>query len=324
MPASTDFSLGPLPWSDETLVSAAWQNPRDVQYWVDEHPGRDIRDRIESIQAVLRMFERTASAFSIELARFHTETISQHLLRRNRKADLNAFEERFRELLYVFASSAMTLVDQTRALSRKIALLDYDDRVKDAFSQNPQHRFIQELRVDVIHVTLHKPGWQLTSGVDKERTSKFMLWPKQLHRASEYNVQARYFLREHSDGIDLGELIVDYTRHVQEFHSWYRGAVAASVGPTISDFERCTRRINAVSSRSLWNIVLKQVLIAGKRDPYSYLDRYLTEREHSEIKSLPFRSKQQVDRIIEFLDEFGACDEELRKTIYEAFGISDA
>jgi len=37
---------------------------------------------------------------------------------------------------------------------------------------------------------------------------------------------------------------------------------------------------------------------------------------------IPFRSKRQVDRIIELVDEYGACDEDLRKAVYELFGIN--
>ncbi|MCD6673763.1 MAG: hypothetical protein LT106_13015 [Burkholderiaceae bacterium] len=324
MLTASEYSLGPLPWSDEVLVAAAWSNSGRAQDLVDEHPGCDLDLRLNSLQAVLGILSRASNAFAAELERFHGEVRGGHLFRRNRKSDLNAFEERFRELLYVFASSAMTLVDQSRALSKKVDVPGYNDRIRETFSLNPQHRFIQELRVDLIHVTLHRPGWKLTFGAEEERTSKFMLWPKQLNRANEYNAQARQYLRDHSDGIDLGRLIADYTRQIQEFHSWLSGAVMLIEGPIIADYQRCTRQIKAVSSRSLWNIIFKQVLISGKRDPYSYLDQYLTQSELVEIMSLPLHSRQQVDRIIELVDEYGVCDEDLRKTVYEAFGTSDA
>lgn len=318
------YSLGPLPWSDEVLVAAAWKDFCQAQDWVDEHPGCDFNERLNSLQAVLRIFNRAADSISAELARFHVEANGGHLFRRNRKTELDAFEERFRELLYVFASSAMTLVDQSRVLGKKAEVPGYDNHVADTFSLDPQHRFIQELRVDVIHVALHRPGWRLTSGSGEERTSKFMLWPKQLKRADKYNAQARQYLQEHSDGIDFGHLVAEYTRRVQEFHAWLHKAVELAVGPTIADYRRCAGRIKAVSSRSFWNIILKQVLISGKRDPYSYLDQFLTQNEHEEVMSLPLRTRQQVDRIIDLVDEYGACDEELRKTVYEAFGIRDA
>ena len=324
MTALAQYSLGPLPWADKTLVSAAWRDFQQAQEWVDQHPGRELEERLDSLRAVLRIFERSAMQFDDALARFHAEAHDGHLFRRTRKPDLEAYEERFRELLYVFASSAMTLVDQARALSQKVALPEYAERVKIAFSASPQHRFIQELRVDLIHVTLHRPGWQLTSGRDEESTSKFMLWPNRLSRASEYNVQAREFIRDHASGIDLGRLNTEYAAKVHEFHAWLRDATEAAVGPTIADYRRCTKRIKAVSSRSWWNIIFQQIVLAGKPDPYLYLDQYLTQEELAEVNSLPHRSRRQVDRIIELVDEYDACDDELRQVVHRAFGTSDA
>jgi hypothetical protein len=90
----------------------------------------------------------------------------------------------------------------------------------------------------------------------------------------------------------------------------------------MDDYLRCMKRIKAVSSRSFWNLIFQQVVIAGKRDPYTYLDHYLTEEELNEVNALPHRSRKQIDRIIEFVDEHEACDDELRQIINKAFGAS--
>ena len=54
----------------------------------------------------------------------------------------------------------------------------------------------------------------------------------------------------------------------------------------------------------------------------NYLDRYLTEGELAQVMALPPRSVQQVDRVIDIVDEYGACDSELRELVYRAFGVS--
>lgn len=319
---SRDYNLGPLPWSDANLVAAAWGNFIQAQEWVDEHPGRTFVTRLESLKAVQRIFEESATQFNECLACFHAEALGGHLFHRNRRSDLEAYEHRFQKLLYVFASSAMMLVDQARTLSEKVTLPGYDDRIDSTFANNPKHRFVQELRNDVTHVTLHRPGWELTTGRGEESTSKFMLWPKQLTRIPEYNEQARRFVDEHPKGIDLGRLIVDYSADVREFHEWLRQTAEGVVGDMMADYLRCTKRIKAVSARSFWNIIFQQVVIAGKRDPYTYLDQYLTEGELAEVNTLPHRSQRQIDQIIELVDEHEACDDELRQIIYKAFGAS--
>lgn len=317
------YSLGPLPWSDEVLVAAAWKSFEDARRLVNEHPGRDLAERSLSLKSVLHIFEGAAESFDELLVRFHAEAHGSHLFRRNRRSDLDAFEVKLQERLYLFASSAMTLVDQARALRKKVELSGYEERVSSSFAKNPRHRFIQDLRNDLIHVTLHQPSWQLTSGRNEEPTSKFMLWPDQLTRSNEYTALARAYVRDHPKGIDLGVLIDEYVRDVTEFHEWLNDALNNSAGSLVADYRRCSNRINAVSSCSWWNIIFRQVVLAGKRDPYQYLDQYLTPQELVDVNSLPGRSKAQIDRIIELVDEFGACDLELRALIYKAFGASD-
>jgi len=90
----------------------------------------------------------------------------------------------------------------------------------------------------------------------------------------------------------------------------------------LREFFDCKKTYNAVNVRSTWNLLIKQVFLQKKIDPYMYLGRYLSNNEIEEILSLPFRSKRQVDRIVEIVDEYGACNEELRKAVYELFGIN--
>jgi hypothetical protein len=61
-------------------------------------------------------------------------------------------------------------------------------------------------------------------------------------------------------------------------------------------------------------------MVTPETDLYGHLQRYLTPEELQEINTLPHSSKEQVDRIIEMVDEYGACDNELRKLVYKAFG----
>lgn len=318
------YKLGPLPWSNEQLEAKVWSDGSKVHKWVEEHPGFEFEERLESLEAMLRIFESSGNRFQEQLKRFHIETVKGVLLRRNRRHDLVALKDQVRELLYLFASSAITLVDQSRALSNKVVVPGYEERKNTDFVHDPQHRFIQELRVDVVHVTLHQPSWQITSGRGKERESKFLLHAEDLRRAPSYNKHAKAFLSQNPKGIDLGHLVESYTQKVLRFHSWFRQQVESVVGDQLDDYRRCRRCVRAIGSRCWWNIFLKQVVIAGKRDPYKYLGEYLTEVEMREVCSMPSRSRVQIDRIIDLVDEDGACNEELRKVVYEAFGAVDA
>jgi hypothetical protein len=323
-PIAHQYGLGPLPWSDETLVAAVWRDFQSAKKQVNEHPGQDLYERAESLKSVLRIFNTAAERFFASLERFHAEAHDGNLFRRNRQADLHAFESGFQETLYVYASSAMTLVDQARALSERISVPGYDERVRTIFSEKPRHRFIQELRNDLIHVTLHQPGWQIATNHRHETSSRFMLWPDQLTRTNKYHALARSYVRAHPKGIDMGKLLKSYSADVNAFQSWLHEGMEVVAGEQIADYRRCLKRINAVSSNSWWNIILKQVVLAYKRDPYEYLDQYLTADELAEVNGFPFRSREQVDRIIALVDEYGACNDELRRVVYQAFGVTPA
>jgi hypothetical protein len=70
----------------------------------------------------------------------------------------------------------------------------------------------------------------------------------------------------------------------------------------------------------LWKAMLGNWLNWSKPpNPYEYLNRYLNAEQLRAVHALPAKSKEQVDKIIEFIDTDGACDDELRQRAYELF-----
>ncbi|HEY8037077.1 MAG TPA: hypothetical protein VIF37_15965 [Methylobacter sp.] len=316
------YKLGTIPWSNETLEKAYWKNFKDTHESIKQHPGYDLHERILSLKAVLRMFNKTSDSFFTALKQFHIEVHERKLFYRSRGNDLREFEEEFQEILYLFAASAMTLVDQSRAISEKIEIPGYEERKLSTFVNNHRHRFIQELRVDLIHVTLHQPNWQLSTEHDHTHITQFMLHADQFRRSKKWHSLAKKYLREHSNGVDLGALIQEYRMQVNAFQEWLQAAIVEAASVTIDDYHRCDRFLKAIESRCWWRALLSQVVIQGGRDPYQYLDQYLTQSEVEEIQGLPYKSKEQVERIVEMVDDYGAYDEELQSLVYKAFGVA--
>ncbi|EIJ33965.1 hypothetical protein [Thiothrix nivea] len=62
------------------------------------------------------------------------------------------------------------------------------------------------------------------------------------------------------------------------------------------------------------NKTLKRIL---SQDPYIYLSQYLTNKQLEELLSYEYKSKEQIDRLIEMIDITGACDASLRAKAYE-------
>lgn len=315
------ISLGPPPWSGEELERAVLVNLNAVQSALQNHAGRGVAERLTSVTSALRLFNKTGITILGQIERFHHEAHHNNLFRRNRRDDRQRFEEELQEQLYVFAACSMTLVDQARSLTDKFHVPGYRERVTSTFSDSPRHRFIQELRVDMIHVTLHEPSWQLTSGADDNRKTRFLIHPEQLRRAGEYHALAKQFVANNPGGIDVASLVLVYSEEVNALHTWLRGAVEAAASEILADLRRCRRIVAAVGSRTWWRLILSQVVIQGGRDPYAYLDQYLSPEEMWQVQSLPHRSKLQVDRIVELVDDESACNAELRELVYKAFGV---
>lgn len=323
-PPPRPISLGDRPWSETSIVESVFANYSAVEKALDDHPGRNVRDRLESIASCLRLFIKSEESIQTSIARFHQGAHDERLLTRRRRHEYRALKEQIQESLFIFCACAMTLVDQARALSDQIEIDGYETAVEAAFRSNPLHRFIQELRVDMIHVTMHEPGWQITSGRDQDRTTKFLLKPTQLRRLDKYHRLAKQYVSSFPDGIDLGNTVQAYREQVEVFQTWLRESTELAASEQLQDFQRCWRIVKATSARPMWRMIFLQVLIQGNRDPYDYLERELTESELDEVKALPFKSKEQVDRIIHLVDDVGACDADLRKIVYQAFGVTDA
>ncbi len=317
-----ELSLGPLPWGREAVEAAVWRYKTDVFRFIEEHPGYEYLRRLESLKSILMVFKRSVSRFAELFNKFETQASDGTLFLRMNREKLQNFELEAQEALYIFVASSMSLVDQSRIISRKIEIPGYFDKVK-VFGNSPEHKFIQELRVDLIHLRLHQPNWETSRGKKKSFRATFKIWVNDLKRLGKFAKLAQEFVTDNSTGIDLRELIPSYYEKVITFHEWFHSEIERSVGEQIQDYQRCVNIAKSVSEKSFWQMLFKQIVLPKKLNPYDYLDRYLSSNELEEIWKLPKRSIAQVERIISLIDEHGACDDEIRTLVYSAFQVEE-
>ena len=136
-----------------------------------------------------------------------------------------------------------------------------------------------------------------------------------------WSALAKSFIESHSKGVDVESLFRNYEIRVTEFQNWFHSSLERAGEPHLSEYRKYERMLKKFGLESFWNIMFSQV-IPGKIDPYKYLELYLTRSELDEVLSLPKHSQQQVDRIIQIIDEYGACDQSLRNKIYTAFKVN--
>jgi hypothetical protein len=217
--------------------------------------------------------------------------------------------------------AAMALVDHTRIASDRFLVEHYQERINESFAENPLHKFIQDLRNFTTHVRIAKSNW--VTKWDKEGRSVFFLFSiEDLNKWDRWNALSRKYIDSNHEGINVEQLFNDYSTKVKSFHDWFRSQAWEMNSDDLEEYLTCKRMYNAVNTQSMWNRLLTQLFPQKKIDPYMYLDRYLSNDEIEEILSLPFRSRLQVDRIIQHVDEYGCCDEELRSATYRLFGVN--
>lgn len=219
-------------------------------------------------------------------------------------------------------SSAMALVDNSRNISKKITPPDYQVRINNTFENSEEHKFIQDLRNFISHFRMIEADWKVSWSKEGKHT-QFLLHPEKLLCWDGWKSLAKKFIKQFPQGIDVKILFENYKKRVEEFHCWFHAEIERLSQSELSEYRRYERLLNKFATKSFWNMMFHQVIPNKKIDPYKYLDHYLTKSELDEVLSLPMNSQIQVDRIIEILDEYGACDEELRQLIYTAFNIQN-
>jgi hypothetical protein len=224
--------------------------------------------------------------------------------------------------IFSTVTSAVALFAHSRIICDRLKLGEYRDRFSAEFEMSEEHQFIYYLRNCISHVSVIEATWQWgISYITGEKRTHFFLEPQLLLEYKKWDALSRTFINRHPKGIDAKELFAKYRTRIDNFYEWVFAEITKLSEPELSEYREYERLLKCFGVRSWWNIILKQQVI-GKRDPYAYLERYLTKPELDEVLALPIRSKEQVDRIIEIVDEYGACDEELRQTIYSAFGVN--
>ena len=90
----------------------------------------------------------------------------------------------------------------------------------------------------------------------------------------------------------------------------------------LKDYRRCELLLKRIRTRLSYKLML-QLTKPGRTDPYEHLDKFLTNEQRNQVFKLSKKSKKQVDLIIQLADPIGAIDDEIRKKVYELFGLQD-
>lgn len=315
-----NYTLGPLPWSKELLRKAYFRDFITTRKAIQEHPGFQAHRHLCSLQLLFDIFVDAVFDLLESIDAFHRDA-------QTREFWTPSAQQRFKKRLLIIqrgifctSTSAMALVEQSRQTYDRFQVKQYQERVDVEFSNSEEHRFIQSLRNCICHGNIIEANWHRNFTRSGDYT-QFLLDRELLLECEDWHTLAKSFIDRYPKGIDVASLFTNYRTRIEKFHEWFHAEVKQLAEPLLSEYLEYERTLNRFDANAWWKVILRQC-IEKHLDPYSYLDQYLTKTELDEVLALPVRSQKQVDRIIEILDEYDACDEELRQMIYTAFGMT--
>ena len=313
-----------VPVSDEVLEKLVSIGGWEEHEIMSCHPGYDLERKIKSVQRALETYRRSHADLITRLDEFDAASKDGTLFDRPRTAELREHEEACRKEIFTLSCAAAALVALARRVTASITVPRFHEVRTKNFDEG-QHKFITDLRVQLNHVTFFDSNWSInvnwsTKGTGPVQTSHFEFKAATLIRDGEFSGEAKAYIREQQDRIDIRNLFETYSKSVQNFYAWLVPEIEARLPAEVQDYRRCIRARRANQARFRYRILFAQV-VKPETDLYGHLQKYLTPEELEEIDALPHRSKQQIDRVIEMIDEYGACDDELRGLVYKAFGL---
>jgi hypothetical protein len=307
--------LGKPPWGKEHLRKYYFKDFRKTKQEINSLSGGIIYNEFKSLQLSLSIFLDSVDELIWSINKFKFLSLQPKFWYKKDRPFADKIEISIQRGILSSSMCAMSLVAHTRKYSKKHPVKGYETKIKEFFKNSERHNFIQSLRNCQSHFKFTKANWKI-SHTKEGRNVYFLLNKQNLLEYKKWSQPAKKFISKHADNINIEELFYNYSKEVKEFHRWLKVALLNTYGKEISEYLHYSQIINKFNLESIWELLIQQS-ITNNIDPYFYLDEYLTENEIEEVLSLPYRSKKQVDKIIELVDSFRICTDALRKKIYK-------
>jgi len=193
MKVISNYTLGPLPWSEEVLRQAYFRNFIHAQKAIQEHPGFAAHDALCALQLSLDIFLDAVSELLQSTKAFRIDAQSPEFWTRPAQSQFNRRAFAVQKGVFTAATSALALVGVSRNIKSKITIADYDVKVREIFVE--EHQFIEKLRNCASHYRMIKADWQRILSATERRT-QFLLRQDALLQWKEWKT-ARPFINRY-------------------------------------------------------------------------------------------------------------------------------
>lgn len=308
-----------VPVTDAVLQQLEQLNPDDFAQVMRSHPGEKLNRKIESVWTMLRVFRKACADLKADIRGYAAYDHRQ-------RAELSGIDAAVQKDMFAACAAAESLLAHAQRVRLLVPEAEYKAQCASLFDV-PQQSFIKQLRNNLVHVGFIEADWLVRyhfAVEDKPPTpnqSAFQFSRAQLV-AEEFTGDARAYIAKAGEKIDVEGLFENYRERVDKFYAWLQHRIEASVPAELADYRRCADEHKRATARTVYRLFLS-TWIDWKVDPYAHLQDYLTAEQIQEIERMPARSREQVNRIIEFADQDCVVNDELRGLVYRLFGVAE-
>ncbi len=212
-------------------------------------------------------------------------------------------------LLHNLVASAISLIDHTRRLHRKLyassgEFSDYQSRVDHDFARDPLAQFVKCLRQYCQHYKA--PQLDITVSWrqgDEKPTRTVNLLARDLQTFDDWTAEARKYLDTIQEKIGVLTVATDYRNKVIGFYEWFQSRQQEIHSEEIERFRAKERELVLLMLEDKIDAHLAQSDKPHHRDNDEIFLSIFTSKEFAELDQTPRDSPQRASRAIVILDE---------------------
>jgi len=302
------------PWSYEDIKSSHFADSAKTERLIKATEGGMLWSELSGLSDCLEILNSCVNDILDTISEFSHVSAKPGFWNLVNQVEQGRYTNQLKKHVFCTTSVVMALVDHARRFSEKYPINDLVQKRNECFGIMGLHNFIQGLRNYVIHVKIVEANWLISWNANKTRDVKFLFYANDLLEYKKWGPEAKQFIDRNKGGIDVYQVFDSYLKCANEFCSWHKAKVIAEYSDVLKKYFIYERYLNKAKQNTVWNLIISQ--LKEGLDVFQYLDRYLTPQQIEDVLSYENGSQQQVDRLIEIIDVYKACDDELREKIY--------